>query len=215
MSHGQRRLVVRALGTVAVAVTLGACSSPKVAAPTTTTSPGSGAAATTASPTTSSAASTTTSLPPGSACQAQSLTTRVTGTQGAAGTQEVTFALRNASGAPCPIKGFPGALLLSATGAQLPTHVVPGGTYPFTNFAPAQIVLVAGESAYFNLGYSDVPHGNESSCPTATQIAITPPGASNHDVVAVDLEVCNAGTVTVSPVFIVGGPGSQTTAPAP
>jgi len=75
------------------------------------------------------------------------------------------------------------------------------------------VVLVAGASAYFNLGYSDVPHGNESSCPTAAQIAITPPGASDHDVVPVQFQVCNAGTVTVSPVFIAGSPGSETTAP--
>ena len=136
------------------------------------------------------------------------------GSEGAAGTNEVTFSLRNTSGSACLMKGFPGAQLLSSTGAQLPTHVVPGGSYPFTNFAAAQVTLAPGQSAYFNVGYSDVPHAGESTCPTATQVAITPPGASDSDPVTVQFQVCNMGTLTVSPVFVSGGPGSQTTAPA-
>jgi hypothetical protein len=207
----------RALGTVAagaaLAVALASCSSPKANGPTTTTTTAAGGG-TVASSTSSASGSTssTTSLP-GTVCQARSLTTAVAGSQGAAGTNEVTFSMRNSSGSPCPMKGYPGAQLLGANGAQLATHVVPGGSYPFTDFAPAQVVLAAGETAYFNLGYSDVPHAGESSCPTATEIAVTPPGASDHVAVTVQLQVCNSGTLTVSPVFVSGGAGSQTTAP--
>ena len=145
MTGGRRPLVVRALGTVATSVVLAcalaACSSPKTAAPTTT----SGSGGTGAASSTSSGSGSTTSAPPGSACAAASLTTGEAGLQGAAGTMEVTFSMRNASGSACPMKGYPGALLLSSTGAQLPTHVVPGGSYPFTSFAPEQIVLTSGE----------------------------------------------------------------------
>jgi hypothetical protein len=111
------------------------------------------------------------------------------------------------------MKGYPGALLVSASGAQLPTRVVPGGSYSFTNLIPEPVVLAAGETAYFNLAYSDVPTGTETSCPTAAQIQLTPPGASDHDVVAVQFQACNDGTLTVSPVFAAGSAGSQTTAP--
>jgi hypothetical protein len=111
------------------------------------------------------------------------------------------------------MKGYPGALLVSASGSQLPTRVVPGGSYSFTNLTPAQVVLSAGQTAYFNLAYSDVPTGTEASCPTAAQVQLTPPGASDHDVVAVQFQACNGGTLTVSPVFAAGSPASQTTAP--
>jgi Protein of unknown function (DUF4232) len=111
------------------------------------------------------------------------------------------------------MNGFPGAQLLDGSGTELPTHVVRGGNYQFTNFSPMPVVLTAGAMAYFNLAYSDVPTGSETSCPTAAQIEVTPPNAFDHDVVSVSFEVCNGGTLTVSPVFGHGALGSQTTAP--
>ena len=107
----------------------------------------------------------------------------VVGSQGAAGTFELTFALRNSSTSPCPMDGYPSAQLLDASGTELPTHVVSGGNYQFTNFAPAPVLLAPGATAYFNLAYSDVPTGGETTCPTAAQIEVTPPHAVDHDVV--------------------------------
>jgi hypothetical protein len=111
------------------------------------------------------------------------------------------------------MNGFPGAQLLDASGTQLPTHVVSGGNYGFTNFAPAAVALAPGATAYFNMAYSDVPTGSQAVCPTAAQIEVTPPHASDHDVVPVRLTVCAGGALTVSPVFSAGSPQSQTTAP--
>jgi Protein of unknown function (DUF4232) len=111
------------------------------------------------------------------------------------------------------MEGFPGAQLLGAAGSQLPTHVVTGGNYQFTNLTPDPVVLAPGATAYFNLAYSDVPSGAETTCPTATQIEVTPPHASDHVTVAVQLTACGGGTVTVSPVFAQGSPGAHTTAP--
>ncbi len=135
------------------------------------------------------------------------------GSQGAAGTFELTFALHNTSASPCTMEGYPGAQLLDATGTELPTHVVSGGSLQFTNFAPAPVVLAPGDTAYFNLAYSDVPTGAETTCPTAAQIEITPPHAVDHDVVTAHIVVCAAGTLTVSPVFSQSSPQTQTTAP--
>ena len=192
---------------VAGALALGACSSPTTS-PTTTSG-----SSTTARSTSTTGAVTSTSTAAGVACAASSLAISVVGSQGAAGTFELTFALRNTSGTSCPMKGFPGALLLSATGTQLLTHVVPGTGHTFTDFAPSQVVLTGGQTAYFNLAYSDVPTAGESSCPTATQIEITPPGASDHGLVTQQMQVCDAGTLTVSPVFAQSSPETQTTAP--
>ena len=170
-----------------------------------------GATASTASSSTSSA--TTTSVPAGLACAARDLVTTVVGSQGAAGTFELTFALHNTSTTSCPMEGYPGAQLLDASGTELPTHVVSGGNLQFTNFAPAPVVLAAGATAYFNLAYSDVPSGTETTCPTAAQIEVFPPHAVDHDVVTTSIMACAAGTLTVSPVFSQTSPETQTTAP--
>jgi hypothetical protein len=111
------------------------------------------------------------------------------------------------------MNGFPGVQLVDASGAQLPTHVVSGGSYQFTNFAPSAVMLAPGATAYFNMAYSDVPTGSETTCPTAAQLEVTPPHASDHDVVPGQLTVCGGGMLTVSPVFSAGSPQSQTTAP--
>ncbi|HVA04509.1 MAG TPA: DUF4232 domain-containing protein [Acidimicrobiales bacterium] len=134
------------------------------------------------------------------------------GSQGAAGTFELTLALRNTSAAPCPMDGYPGAQLVDASGNELPTHVVSGGNFQFTDFAPGPITVAPGASAYFNVAYSDVPTGTET-CPTAAHIEVTPPHAVDHDVVAINAVVCQAGTLTVSPVFSQDSAQSQTTAP--
>jgi len=203
------RVLASAAASVAVAVGLTACSSNKGTTPGTTTG-------TTSSGATSSSAgagTTTTGASPGLACAASALAMSVAGSEGAAGTLEVTYALRNSSSSSCPMDGFPGAQLLSSSGAELPTRVVRGGSYPFTNLAPSPVVLAPGQTAYFNMGYSDVPTGNETTCPTAAQIEVTPPDAVDHDVVAGQLNVCDNGTLTVSPVFAAGSAGTKTTAP--
>jgi len=163
--------------------------------------------------TSTSESSTTTSTTNGMAhCISSDLTGSVAGTQGAAGTQEVTYELRNASAAPCALLGYPGAQLNDSSGAALPTEVVRGGSYSFTNFAPTAITIAPGASAYFNMGYSDVPSGS-GACPTAQSLWITPPDDVDHLVVSEQLQVCGGGKLTVSPVFAAGSTASQTTAP--
>jgi hypothetical protein len=78
---------------------------------------------------------------------------------------------------------------------------------------PTTVTLAAGQSAFFNIGYSDVPVGGETSCPTSTALEVTPPGATDHLGVTAALTACGHGTLVVSPVFAATGPDSQTTAP--
>jgi len=202
------------LAGAALAVGVSGCSSghPAAGGAGTTTSAAGGPASTSS---TTAGASTTTTRAGGAACAAASLVTTVVGSQGAAGTTELTFGMRNTSTTSCPMTGFPYPQLLDATGAQLTTQVVRAGNYAFTDITPVPVVLAPGATAFFNLAYSDVTTGTEASCPTAAQVEVTPPGAVDHDVVKVQLVVCNAGTVTVSPVFAAGSAAAQTTAPPP
>ncbi len=146
-------------------------------------------------------------------CPTGSLSGAVTGSSGAAGTVETTVALRSMSASTCVLGGYPGLQLLGPGGADLPTNVQRQGSYPFTAMAPATVTLVAGQSAYFNIGYSDVPVAGETSCPQSAALEITPPGATDHLQVAAVLAPCSGGTLVVSPVFAAGGPDSQSTAP--
>jgi hypothetical protein len=125
----------------------------------------------------------------------------------------MTLSLRNTSSATCVLGGYPGAQMLDAHGTQLPTTVVRGGNYPFTNFAPSTVTLAPGALAYFNLGYSNVPTGAETTCPSATELIVTPPNAYDHLTLAATLAPCGHGTITVSPVFGPGSSATQTTAP--
>ena len=106
------------------------------------------------------------------------LTGSVVGSNGAAGTIETTVALKSTAGTTCILGGYPGLLLLSSTGAALPTTVVRKGTYTFTSMAPATVTLAPGQSTYFNIGYSDVPVGSETNCPTSASLEVTPPNAT-------------------------------------
>lgn len=207
-------------------VVLAACSSGS-SSPTTTTS-GSHTSTTrspstpsTSAPITSAPSSTTTATSATgsttaaglSACTAAGLSGAIVGSTGAAGTEEITVSLRNTGTAPCTLGGYPGLLLLAASGASLPTTVVRKGAYSFTAMAPTTVTVAPGTAVYFNIGYSDVPVGSETSCPTSASLEITPPNDVDHLEVPATLSACGGGTLTVSPVFQDSGTNTQTTAP--
>jgi hypothetical protein len=91
--------------------------------------------------------------------------------------------------------------------------VVRKGNYSFTVMAPTTVTLSPGGSAYFNIGYSDVPVGSETSCPTSASLEVTPPNSFDHLTFSAALAPCGGGTLVVSPVFLATGAASQTTAP--
>ena len=199
---------VRGVGLVAAlaigGAVLGACSS------------GSSSSSTSGIPSTSSTASTsapsTTSMGP-KRCATADLAGSIVGSSGAAGTIETTVGLRSTAATPCILGGYPGLQMLGPGGAALPTNVVRKGNYSFTSMAPTTVTLAGGQSAYFNIGYSDVPVGNETSCPTSASLEVTPPNATDHLVVTAALSPCGGGTLVVSAVFLATGSNSQSTAP--
>jgi hypothetical protein len=150
------------------------------APPTTTTPP---TTATTQPP-----ASTTTSTLPSDYCEVPDLHARVEGTEGAAGTIEVTFSLTNTSPSLCTMWGYPGALMLGSNGAPLPTVVKRGGDLSFLEVPVTTVDVPSGGSAYFNLGYSDVVTDGETSCPKSSSLEITPPNDTQQLVVAIKMD---------------------------
>jgi hypothetical protein len=136
----------------------------------------------------------------GDRCHTAGLSLAVVGSDGAAGTIFDTFRFTNTLAVPCTMFGFVGAQGLDALNNPVPTRVVRGGGM-LTSLPGAQTVDVApGGSADFTLSWSDVPVGNETTCPPATQLAVIPPDELAPLIVAVTLAPCNAGTIRVSAV---------------
>jgi hypothetical protein len=192
---------------LAVLCLVAGCSSPKASPPQASNAP------TTTSTTTSTTLPTPTTSTTVPGCTGANYALSLLGTEGAAGTFEVTFGFKNTSSATCPLMGYPGIQLVAANGSNLPTTTDRGGSESFTDFAPTTVNLGPGATAYFNMAYSDVTTGTESSCPPATTVKVIPPNTSTQLQVAAQLVVCNNGTVTVSPVFGKDSPETQTTAP--
>jgi hypothetical protein len=104
--------------------------------------------------------------------------------------------------------------MLDASGAPLAAQTtVPGGSYAFTDFSPTKVTLEPGSTAYFNVGYSDVPAGSESTCPSPARLEVTPPNDFSQLAIAFEGSVCNDGTLAVSPVFGPESPETRITAP--
>jgi Protein of unknown function (DUF4232) len=196
-------------------VGLSACSSgPNSSSPTTkaTTTTTRGGGSGTGSTSTTAPSTTTTAFGPPQ-CATTSLSAGISGSSGAAGTIETTIALKSTAAQPCVLSGYPGLGLLASNGSSLPSNVVRKGSYSFTAMAPTTVTLTPGESAYFNVGYSDVPVGSETSCPTSASLEVTPPNSVVHLTFSAALAPCGGGTLVVSPVFLATSAGSQTTAP--
>jgi len=98
--------------------------------------------------------------------------------------------------------------LLSAAGTPIPTTVIRGGgpAYPTAaaNAAPAPVSLAPQQTAAFSFSYSDVPVGNQTSCPTSARSEITPPNDTAYAVVPLSIAPCGEGTIHVSPVYATG-----------
>jgi hypothetical protein len=115
----------------------------------------------------------------------------------------------------CVLYGYPGALLLGPAPQHnpLPTLVKPGGNLSFLQISVSTVDIAPEASGYFNLGYSDVVSGGETSCPTSSFIEITPPNDTQQLVLPASIDACGGGQLSVSPVFGSGSPATSTTAP--
>ena len=208
MMNGRRaanhlKAVWGGVAVVGVGVLLAACghtSTSSTSLPPPTTVP----AATTTTTTTAAPASPTTTdagQVAGARCRSTVLSASIAGRSGGAGTLELVVDLTSKATVPCTLEGYPGLQMRDASGSALPTDVVRKGTYPFTSMNPTLVTLAPGGSARFNVGYSDVPVANESSCPASATMDVTAPNAYHSVSLSATIAPCNHGTVVVSPVF--------------
>ena len=212
-NHPTTRATARAAGVVLGLLSVGslvaACSSGSSS--TTTTSRRATTTTRPAASTTTTAAggaTSTTATAAAATCTTGQLVASLAGGNGAAGTIETTVALRNSSTTTCVLEGYPALQMVDATGADLPTTTVDGGHYSFTSSVPSVVTIAPGQSGSFAIGYSDVPSGSETSCPTSAALQITPPSAHDHLTVPASLAPCSQGTLVVSPI-LTGATGGQ------
>jgi hypothetical protein len=194
---------LRALAVTASAgLALAACSSSPSnhAASTTTTHHH---ATTTSSSTTSSVVSTTSSSVATPACNKMSGTPSQG--QGAAGTITGFVTVTNTGTSTCTTLGYPTMGLYGSTGSPLTVTIVDGlsvDVSPQANAAPASVTMAPGAKAQFAYQYSDVPTGNETSCPSSAMASVTVPGATAASPnFSLAIAPCNNGTIRVSPLY--------------
>jgi uncharacterized protein DUF4232 len=143
---------------------------------------------------------TTTALVSGSACTASDLTPSFLGSNGAAGTIELGFALKNTGSTTCHTYGWPGVELLSSDGVGLPTNAT-RTTTDVLGETPANVLkLKPGEQASFRLIATDFASGG-GNCDNASQLQIYAPDDTVTMKVAISGGVPACGRATLSPMM--------------
>lgn len=135
----------------------------------------------------------------GDPCTAADLTPSFLGSNGAAGTIVLGFALKNTGATPCHTYGWPGVQFLSSSDAALPTHAT-RTTGDVVGPTPAgELTLNPGEEASFRIVTSDMGPGG-TSCPTASALQIYAPDDTATMKVALN-GVAACGKATLSPML--------------
>jgi Protein of unknown function (DUF4232) len=188
-----------ALFTLAVVVT-GCSSGAQEAGPVPS---GTGSEPTTTSATTSEETTTettgstsTSSSPP--LCSDQATKVKVDSQQGAAGTIQTTWRVKNTSAQACRSFGYPGMDFHTA-GGWLDVRVHRGGTLPGIDQAPARVLLEPGESLFFVSYWSDVDT-DAGPCKDFDRVKVTLP--DNFESLELAASGClNPKSVRVGPVL--------------
>ena len=211
----RRRSVQRSTAVAVLAlagVVLAACSSNASNHTTTTTTSQPTTTTTTSQPTTTTTTSqptttTSTTTAGTTTCSVSQLKVTTGPSNGAAGTIYNAMILTNTSATTCTLQGYPGMQLLNAQGQKLPTNVVRGGLSfqdPAANQSPSLVTLASQQAAQYDWSYSDVPVGNQQTCPMASSVLVTPPNDFTSATISLQVPSCGSGTLHVSPVFPAG-----------
>jgi hypothetical protein len=132
----------------------------------------------------------------GAACTASDLTPSYLGSNGAAGTILLGFALKNTGSRTCHTYGWPGVEFQSSSGTGLPTGTT-RTTGDVAGSTPANVLTLApGHEASFRMVISDMgPNGG--SCPTASALQIYAPDDTVKMKVSLSgVAACGKGTVS-------------------
>jgi hypothetical protein len=143
---------------------------------------------------------------PGDRCHTAGLSAAFVNSDAGAGNIVGTFRFTNTSGVRCVLHGYPGAQLLNGNGDSLPTTVEWAGGYFRNQPPPADVAVPVGGSADFRIHWEQVPVGNETTCPLANAVAITPPDEYVSLPVTIQIRACGGGHLNVSAIVPAGTP---------
>lgn len=137
--------------------------------------------------------------PLGRACTASDLTPSYLGSNGAAGTIELGFALQNTGSTTCHTYGWPGVEFISAGGSALPTNATRSSSDPQGSTPPTLLNIDPGQVASFRVIAGDFTDSG-GSCPSAGALQIYAPDDTVTMRVALPA-VPACGRTTVSPMM--------------
>ena len=132
-------------------------------------------------------------------CATSQLSAKLGETQGAAGTIVFGVVFTNVSRDRCSLGGYPALQMKNARG-NVATRVKHGGL-AFLVKPVRSFIVNPGGRATVVIAYSDVPHGAEKTCPTATSLVVRPAGAVRGVAVKVRITACNRGLLYESPLL--------------
>jgi hypothetical protein len=136
----------------------------------------------------------------GERCHTAGLSLSLQGVDAGAGNRFATLLFTNNAGVSCTFYGFPGARMLDASSNPLPTVVVRNGGQLGGQPGPTLVTVPAGGSARFLLHWGVVPVGSETTCPTSSQLQVTPPDEFVSLVIPIQIDACGGGRLDVSAV---------------
>ena len=104
--------------------------------------------------------------------------------------------------------GFPRRQLRDDRSEALPTDVHWGGGYFNDEPAPRSVSVAPGGQADFTIHWEQVPVGDETSCPLASELAVTPPDEYSPLLIDVQIRACGMGRLDISAVHAPEGGAS-------
>jgi Protein of unknown function (DUF4232) len=130
-------------------------------------------------------------------CQAHQLRVKAGPGNGATGHVVAPYAVRNVSGPPCTLRGFPHVILLDPHGMPMTVAVKPRSTDFFGHVPVRTVAVLTRGQANFHLAFEDAINGG--NCPTAQSMRVTLPSGGGTLSAPLSHQLACPGGVTVSP----------------
>jgi hypothetical protein len=141
----------------------------------------------------------------GNPCITAGTTLRVISSDAGAGNVFATFGLTNRLNVPCTFLGFVGAEQRDANDNPMPTNVVRNGRSFVNQPGPTLVTVPPGGSAQFLMHWTQVPSGNEATCPVSGSLAVILPDQFVPLSVPIAIRACNGGELDVTAVQPISG----------
>ena len=133
----------------------------------------------------------------GAGCAAAGLRVQHVSQDGAAGHIHFVIALTNTTATTCTLSGYPSLEMLDPAGKPMLTRISHRDV-SFPPTPPHRVLLAPRGSASFDVGYSHVPVGSESSCPAASAVLVRVTTGGKGLRLSQSMDPCNRGAIAIS-----------------